>query len=551
MTPKPGAQTNLPLGVQIVFDAINKESTAAQARAQILSKALADQNLGTDPNYVVSGEHYEDYNHQQLYDFAQAINTEGLQSARDLWNTQGTKISTLASEAVAKVLTRTAYGAWVGASGDALRAAVAALEKTGIQLGGVCTTVGVRLEAASYAAEATRIAVPAPEPSSKPDPDDPNSSVIPGVANPATLDTEQAAQNQAELAAQAAFNNIYRPGVWTSGDQVPAFTEVAKVGQDGGANGGPGGGPDGSAGGPSADLPESIEPSSPQDPTDPSQSDDPGSGGDQSDSDDSSTSGSTSDESSSGDNSGTTNQPDSEETTVAATTTQPGQTTGTPLAGSPGTGGALGGSAGGAPGSGIPGAPIAGKSVAGPGIAQLSGVAPGGGAAAARSPMMPMGGMPGAAGRGKDDETNRKSPEYLRSVSPEWTDGLKAYPGVYGADANAAMPSNPPTTEEPSRTTSVPPTEPANGHPNTQPTPAADSPARTAPISASPSAAPVESANPPAAEPEVPQPQVSATDVSGLLRQFSAQGPFGPTEPSRLPESESPAAGPPSPERLR
>ncbi|MEV0435636.1 hypothetical protein [Nocardia sp. NPDC050413] len=539
MTPKPSEQPNLPLGVQIVFDAINQQSAAAQARARILGDALAGQNFGTDPNYVVTGEHYEDYSHQQLYDYARALNTEGLQSARDLWDSQGTKISTLASEAVAKVRTRTAHGAWVGASGDALRAAVAALEKTGIQLGGVCTSVGVRLEAASYAAQATRIAVPEPEPISRPDPDDSNSSVIPGVANPATLDTEQAARAQAERQAQAAFNNIYRPGVWTSGDQVPAFTEVPKFGQDDSASGGPGGS-GGSTGAPGTGLP-TAETSSPPNPTDESQNNDPESSGDPSGSNDSSPNGVTSDESNSGD-SGTTNQPESEQTTAA--TTQPGQTTGTPGTGSPGTsgpggsaGGASGGSAGGAPGSSGPGAPLAGRSVAGPSISSPFGAAAGSAAArAARAPMMPMGGIPGAAGRGKDDETDRKSPEYLRSVSEEWTQGITAHQAVFGADAAAARPTTG-STDVASHATmydpsaAAPATEPAMD-PRTTPTGAADPAVRSAPTSA----------NPPT-EPVAPPP-VSTDEVSGLLRQFSGQGPFGPAEPPPVPESESPTSEP-------
>lgn len=559
VTPKPGDQINLPIGVQIVFDAIKQESAAAQARAQILGKALADQNLGTDPNYVVSGEHYEDYNHQQLYDFAQAINTEGLHSARNLWDTQGTKISTLASDAATKVLTCTAHGAWVGASGDAMRAAVAALEKAGIQLGSVCTSVGVRLEAAGYAAEATRIAVPAPKPASKPDPDDPHSSAIPGVANPATLDAEQTARNQAELQAQAAFNNIYRPGVWTSGDQVPAFTQVSKPGQDGGANGEPGAaGPGDSSGKPDSGLPVSAESGSPQNPTDTAQ----GAGGKQSgDSDSSSAEGSTSDESSSGDNAATTNPAEADKTTTAGTTTQPGQA----AAGTPGTSspGPSGGSAGGVHGGGTPGSPIAGKSVPGLGNSASPTVALGGGpAGASRQPMMPLGGMPGATGRGKDEESAHKSPEYLRRVAPDWTEGITAYPGVFGSDAPAALPTPESAVGEPSpRPISIPVSEPAASRlPNPQPASYADNRARTVPASQSSAAAPVEPSPAPAAEPEPTQPPVSATDVSGLLQQFSTLGPFGPAEdpvlsdvaqPGVTPESEPPTPGPTTAEGQR
>ncbi|MFC6014483.1 PPE domain-containing protein [Nocardia lasii] len=220
--------------------------------------------------------------------------------------------------------------------------------------------------------------------------------------------------NEAEAAAQQIMTTLYSPGSVQVDGQTPVLP-VAKntfggLG-DGDPNGGsPGTNPQGNGGSPGAPTnpatttdptatnpaagePESVDPSA-QNPADTDPDTD-------TDTDDTTPSATT---------------PETTPTTPAGTPTG-----GAPGSGAPGTGGPGSGSpSGGAPGAGAPGAgsPVAGAVQPGTPGAGVAGGA-GNSAAAARGANSGMRGMPGmmggggGRGQGGDDETERKTPDYL------------------------------------------------------------------------------------------------------------------------------------------
>ncbi|MFD3702824.1 hypothetical protein ACFWUP_06715 [Nocardia sp. NPDC058658] len=418
----------------------NQKVIDALSRTQSIDQALRDKLAGTDPDYVKTVDEFDGLSHQQIYEGVHGKGGQGgmsvttINTLRETWNTIDTELTRIATTHQTSANALLAHGEWAGASGDAVRAGIAALNTSIQQMAQVCEAMKTRLDIVGPAVEAIRMAVQAPTAqivAAKPD--DNYIQVIPGLTSPVVATVDRQAQRQAELDAQATMNRIYTPTIPPTGSGVPSYSVVP---------GGPGSGgnPDGSGGGsPSAGSPSDGSPNAgspaassptaetPTEPETPATEQEP-------------TSPASTDDDSSAAESPSTTPTDTDDTSPASTapaaTTPTGSTpsgSGSPLGstGSPlGSGGSPGGL--GAPGAGaaVPGQPQS------PGVGAT--LASGGSAAGSRAGTPGMGMMPGAgAGAGRkpgDSDDEHSSPDYLRGVQPELLDTTHVLAGVIGDD---------------------------------------------------------------------------------------------------------------------
>lgn len=417
--------------------ALNNTLNAQQklSQAQATDKVLRDLDAGTDPDFVQTDDRFEAWTHQAIYDAvngAGGMDVGGLQTLRKVWFDAYSELSNLSTFNQLGINRLLSHGAWAGASGDAAREASATFGRVANQISQVFSAMANRMDAVAWAAEATRTAVPAPASTvTTLNPDDPVSSIIPGLANPETVTQSREASEQARLAVVAAMNQIYKPSFPPSGSGVPSYANVARVLSTGGTplsgTTGAGQAPDGVGASPSAATPSDTgapvadSPSGSDTDTPASTSTDPAS----SDGDSTSTAGSIT------------------PTTAGPATTTPTVTTpATPTSPSGLAAGlagvrALDGTVPPGTGTGGPGTPGPGKSLAGPSVnpgvgtgttASSSAGARTGGAGA----FGPM--MPGGASRKGEDDSEHRTPDYLRRVQSEWTAGISALHGVIGSD---------------------------------------------------------------------------------------------------------------------
>ncbi|WP_278261339.1 hypothetical protein [Nocardia sp. AG03] len=451
--------------------AAQQKMSTAQSRANATDQALLAKNAGLDANFVATQENFGAYSHADIYQHAQALNVEGLRTAHSLWSAECTRLSDLSQSLQFSLLGLMNQGQWQGRSGDAARAAVAALGAATRQIGEVFSTVSDRLDAAAWAAEATRLAVPPPTSSTgvSLDPDDPTSMIIPGLVNPETATTDQDARAAAENTARVTMSTIYAPSFPTTGDSVPAFSEAPRFGE-----GGTPVNPQGTQGIPASDTDSggtkrSDEPSN--------QTPDPEDSPTTNPADNTSTEDSPSDTADTADD-GSTSTDDSspseqDESTTPASTTPSGTQTGQPGAqsglpqttGAPGSAGSPGGTGSPAVGGQLGVQPTPGRPNPVPNTEPRTvlGGSPGSARAAGTSTGMgPMAGRGASARQGDDDQGEHRAPEYLRGVHPDWLAGTEAPTGVLGADAESAAPvaehSAPARPQLPVQSTPVRPT---------------------------------------------------------------------------------------------
>ncbi len=404
----------------------------AVSRTQAVDQALRDKLAGTDPDYVKTPDDFSGYSHQAIYDGvhgAGGMNITTITTLRDTWKSIETELTRIATTHQNSANGLLGFGEWAGASGDAVRAGISALNTSILQMAQVCEAMKNRLDIVGPAAEAVRAAVPPPTAQlTVLNPDDTHTSLIPGLINPATATIDRQAQRQAELDAQATMNRIYTPTIPPTGSGVPSYSVVPAGTNSGGDPSSSGGGAPSSgsptSGSPTAGSPTAETPTEPQSPT----TEEPTTPASTTPTDD---------ESASSDSPSSTTSPTDAESTSPASTT-PASTGLTPTAsgsplGSTGTpGSALGnaGSPGGltspSPGQATPGllqSPSAGSTVAA------------GGSAAGSRAGTGMGMMPGAgagAGRKTEGDDEHRSPDYLRGVQPELLVTTPALTGAIG-----------------------------------------------------------------------------------------------------------------------
>ncbi|MFE3545101.1 hypothetical protein ACFXK0_19245 [Nocardia sp. NPDC059177] len=440
MTPQPNNPLNLVNLAEVVQKAEN-----AQARTSTADSRLANAGHGTDPDYVTTDDRFQSMTLDQL---VQAVHGEGgldpsgLLGQAGVWKEGSTEVLNLSAFNLLGMTRLFNEGQWQGVTADAGQAATEAFARALNEVGQVFGSVGNRVEAVGYAAEAVKLAVQRqPVSVGALDPDDPVQSILPGLSNPATDEQTRVAQAAARDATIQALDTTYTPVFPPSGAGVPAYVDMPTTGGSPGADDPGAGGPNGDNNGPGADQ------GTPQ-------TDDPATTPEPADTDDSpQDSGQPSDDDTGGSQDAEDPSTDPSSTTPAGTTpagTQPASPSGTPTgtgpgspngggpgAGSPGIGGP-GGAAGGSPGA------ILGRGVPGAGTAAGTGTAAGAGSSAGTG--MRHGMMPGAgAGRGGKTEESEEhyAPEYLRGVQPEWTDGIITYGGVLGGEVDLMSDAEP------------------------------------------------------------------------------------------------------------
>ncbi|MGW5435207.1 hypothetical protein [Nocardia asteroides] len=422
-------------GVLPIFGIVPTTITGQQ---QLTGAEKQEERLshgGTDPVYVPEGvfETFIKVPHQELYDAVQAMQPGVMQQFGDKWVGMFAEMS----GAVTGLMVQTARAS-SSLDGEFAQAAEAAGRKFITEVTDVYTvlsTVGHRVKAAAYGAEAVKAAVPAPLSdtgggTSTTPAVDLADLLVPGTA----ADT---VREQTELHEQAAMimNMNYRPTYGQAGTDVPTFvaptqpgtldTTYPGTGGNGGSNNNNNGGSTGGGTENPADEGATENPGTTEETTDPGTTDE----------DDTTAAGTDT-----GNSNGTNNSQGQNGSTTNPASTNPSGTSPASTAlgtggGSRGTGGGGGGSN---PGGSTPGqgSPTPGKAAAGQNVAAAGGSGAGG-SAAGRASGMPMMGAPGARGGGKgDDDDEHKAPDYLRGVQPElFGDDVLAVPGAIGSDA--------------------------------------------------------------------------------------------------------------------
>ncbi|KAF0846011.1 PPE domain-containing protein [Nocardia caishijiensis] len=403
--------------------------------ASDLAQSAADG--AHDPAYIQTMENFQGISHQEIYDHAQQMQPGTMHAAAEAWKLIGTGMQFATMNLGLKVR-KSAAGGWAGASADAMLAALDRFvgEMTGMQ--DIANGVGWRIESAALAAEAVKAAVPPP-----PSGDKPAAPLIPGLENPAVLTNSAQSASDSHLEAVWAMTNHYVPNYDPAGQGVPTFGAPTEPGEGASIQGAPGNSVlSGDAAGdqssgtrlgvgdqPGADAGNQLV-------SDGLESEEAN--------DDPSSDGASGNEAGSAeDNGGSADDPSDDSSTTAASTDPGavGSSSGSPnsvggapgsgQSGSPGGAGASGGQAGaGVPGAGraLPGTPVAGP------VAAVAG-GPTGGAGGRAYPG--MAGMPGAGAGRRQDDDERKTPDWL--VDQRNTEELigprePTVPAVFGID---------------------------------------------------------------------------------------------------------------------
>ncbi|MEV5652431.1 hypothetical protein AB0L57_29640 [Nocardia sp. NPDC052254] len=414
----------------------------AQAGLRLVDGKLGALGAGTDPAYTTTDDHFQGMSHQDLYNAVNGVNglggldPRGLQTMRQTWFECASELENLSGFTLALGMNNIfGHGLWTGGAADAAKTASDRYAQVANQIGQVFDSVASRIEGAAWAAEAVRKSVQPPpgQVNLVPNGDDPAQALLPGLPNPQVTDQADAARERARQDAIRALDSIYTPSFPPAGANVPAYLDVPK--ETGGDTNFPSG-PVGTSNGPTSPA------SGPTPGMEPQTGDQP--------------SGPT-DSSSAGPNPAAPSVPSLPQgahpgTGQDAATTAAGMG---PMvdSGSAGSGSGFG------PGSGSGGA---GTQSGGPGYARapqpgfgMPGmVPPGAGGIAARGVAVPQGNSrPGSMphlphGQRKEGEEDRehRTPDYLKRVQSEWTEGLEAPVEVIGIDLSSGDEFGAPTT---------------------------------------------------------------------------------------------------------
>lgn len=225
------------VGDAFIEDLLGVPGGLAQQRATNSQQQVRknDEQLGrseVDPSYVTTPDPPpETMTHQQIWDAAQALDQQALWNLVTGWAQSSTRVANLFQFNKIGV-DRAMQGKWESAGADAARAASHKFAKAGEDVGHVAQSVGMRLDALFYSAQALAAAVPPPTVTTSPDPDNPAESVLPGLISGEKDRADSEAAIQARNQAIAAVKNIYLPVFPPSGENVPAFNPPPVVNGD-------------------------------------------------------------------------------------------------------------------------------------------------------------------------------------------------------------------------------------------------------------------------------------------------------------------------------
>ncbi|WP_171050084.1 hypothetical protein [Nocardia cyriacigeorgica] len=406
------------------------------------------ETLGYDDKRIPDGEYVVKQSHITLHDTFEAMDPTEANAAKDEYAAIARDWESTVTVFAARIR-RSSESAWDGPASNAARQAISDYATDALNLTPALNALSARVGDMVNAVTETKKNMPAFT-------DDPQSPWNPGDwwDGDKDGDAERAAQTHVQtnytgkaLQADLRIPTLPQPRDPVAVDDVPQG-EWKRGGGDGGGNGGgnggggTGGGGTGGGGNGGEGTGEEVTPGT-EEQTENETTDD-------STTDDTTSPAST-------DPAATT--PASTLPSSTSPTTSAASTSGLPGSGGgfPGSGGGSGGSSGstGLPGAGVPGA---GRSLAGsplangmPAAAGMAGAGSAAGSGTGRG--MPMMGAPGAAGRGGggDNESDRKTPDYLineENARELLGDEPRTIPGgVLGADIPAARPAEgPPRT---------------------------------------------------------------------------------------------------------
>lgn len=401
-----------------------------------------------DPSYIQRMEHFEGIPHQEMYEKAQDMKPGMMHQVGDIYVEIANKLSgglLGAHLALNRAHSDGIEGEFAAAAADSAKRFYE--QATDVQE--VLHAVGRRLKAAAYGAEVVKASVPPASTSSGTGPPAPGSSAGPqelagmlaGAAAPGDLAAQESAKEEQRQVAIGVMNSVYKPTYQPAGDGVPTYIPVQGPGDNPqsppGTPGGPGspGSPSGPAGNPTGGQPNGEQPEGGQPASEQPQGEQPGSQEDP-------TAPANANQNPSGQNPqqqgappGSPGDPSRNPTTPAGAPTGGPSSPGGP--GSPSGPGSPGGAPP-PPGRSIPGAPAApgGPGAGNPAAAHAG--APGTGRAGMPGMMPPGGGQ-----KGRDDESDRKTPDYLVGNREEELLGERpsTVPEALGSDAPSNRPS--------------------------------------------------------------------------------------------------------------
>ncbi|GAD83688.1 hypothetical protein FEK33_04855 [Nocardia asteroides NBRC 15531] len=402
-----------------------------QAGAEKQQESLSHD--GTDPAYITEFEPYEGMSHEDIYNAVQQMQPGVMQHFGDRWVAMFVEMSGAATGLM--VQTARAAASLEGAFASAGQAAGRQFSADVADVYTVLSTVGHRVKAAAYGAEAVKAAVPAPAAATTADTSLTPVLILADLAAPGNAAEAGRQKEEARQQAITTMNLTYMPTYGPAGENVPTFVAPTQpgaldttdpgTGGNGGSNNNNNGGTTGGGTENPTDEGATENPGTTEESTDPGTTDE----------DDTTAAGTDSGNSNGANNSQGQNGSTTNPASTNPSGTSPASTALGTGGGSRGTGGGGGGSN---PGGSTPGqgSPTPGKAAAGQNLAAAGGSGAGG-SAAGRASGMPMMGAPGARGGGKgDDDDEHKAPDYLRGVQPElFGDDVLAVPGAIGSDA--------------------------------------------------------------------------------------------------------------------
>ncbi|WP_286014262.1 MULTISPECIES: hypothetical protein [Nocardia] len=435
----------LPVGPGAAID--HQKAAKSQQGAEAVQRGL--QHSSTDPTYIKDLEKWDgvDMTHQKIYDTVQnTMSPTAMHSQAKKWLEMSAALGGALfglNLSIQKALSDGFQGQFANAASDAARKFV----QQGTNVQEVMQTVGARIHAAGYGAEAVRASVPPPV-KEDPQPGMSAALVLLGAEAPAQVYSGGRSADSARRAAILAMETLYNPTYRPAGENVPTFVPVDSPGDNApgttnwpGTNGGTGGTNSGT-GGLGAGDGTGGQSGNPNDPsnTEGQQQTDPASVSPSSAQGSDSAGGQGASNSSGGGSNASTRPVGADTaTTAAGVGGGPGSRSGGSAGGRGGFGGGGGGfGSGGGPGRGASGMPGAGV----PGGGNPAAAAAAAGRAGAGLSGMPGMGMPGAGARkGEDDESERKTPDYLIMDREEELFGLRerTVPQAIGADIPAAQ----------------------------------------------------------------------------------------------------------------
>ncbi|MFF0495659.1 hypothetical protein ACFYU5_04570 [Nocardia aobensis] len=221
--------------IQASIQPFTQRITDAQTRIRQGDSRLSELGAGVDPAYTRTDDHFEGMSHRELYEAVHGIgglDPKGLQTMRQTWFECASELENLSSFTLMLGMNNIfGHGLWKGAAADAAQAASERYARVANQIGQVFDSVAGRMDGAAWAAEAVRKAVQPPPGSVNltPSGENPGQALLPRLPDPKDTDQADQARERARQDAIRALNSIYTPVIPPAGANVPSYSDVSKA----------------------------------------------------------------------------------------------------------------------------------------------------------------------------------------------------------------------------------------------------------------------------------------------------------------------------------